>query len=239
MFTIEIAGLRIGINNKYSWVERSCKEYIVQAEPQFSVCVSQQEIDREMEISSHLYSRAYCESVCIYREICKQLPQYNAFLLHAAVVEYNGEAYAFVAPSGTGKSTHAALWCKYFEGNARIINGDKPIVRFLEDGRAWIYGTPWCGKEGYNINTSAPLKAICFIQRGTNNYIEPFSGSEMVGRLMKQILMPQDVENIIRTTNLLDRCVGSVPCYLLTCNMDVSAAKVAYEGMQIKRGNFS
>ena len=163
MFTIEIAGLTIGIEHKYSWVKKQCKDYIVQSQPNFTVSVSQDDIEKESIASSGAFSPAYCESVCIYRAICMKLPEYDAFLLHSAVVEVDGNAYAFVAPSGTGKSTHVALWCDYFGNRARVINGDKPIVRLSNDGRVYVYGTPWCGKEGYNINTYAPLKAICFI----------------------------------------------------------------------------
>lgn len=233
MFTVEVAKLRIGIDNKYQWVQKQCADYIVDdSQVDFTVSVTEDEIARESSVSTRPFSDAYCESVCIYRKICHMLPQYNAFLLHAAVVECDGESYAFVAPSGTGKSTHASLWCKCFGDRARIINGDKPIIRFFDDGKVWVYGTPWCGKEGYNINTSSPLKSVCFINRGEDNYITSFAGSEMVSRLITQVLIPEDVANIIRLTALLDRLVKAVPCYMLTCNMDLSAAIVAYEGMQ-------
>ena len=35
-----------------------------------------------------------------------------------------------------------------------------------------------------------------------------------------------------RTMELIDRLMESVPIYRLSCNMEQSAAKVAYEGMQ-------
>ena len=103
------------------------------------------------------------------------MPDFDAFLLHAAVIEVDGLAYAFAAPSGTGKTTHIALWKKFFGDRANIINGDKPIIRF-ENGTPYIYGTPWCGKEGYNINTKAPLAALCFIERSPENTIHLFEG---------------------------------------------------------------
>ena len=43
-------------------------------------------------------SRGYCESLCLYRQICRRLPFYDAFLMHASVVAVDGEAYAFAAP---------------------------------------------------------------------------------------------------------------------------------------------
>ncbi|MBQ9080254.1 MAG: hypothetical protein IJY27_04195 [Clostridia bacterium] len=231
MFTIKIAELKIGIDNKYAAIERQCRDYVIDCDtPDFCVMATDEDIEAESAISPYSKNPAYSESVCIYRHICKRLPEYEAFLLHAAVVECDGAAYAFTARSGTGKSTHVRLWLEKFGDRTRIINGDKPIIRFV-NGEARIYGTPWCGKEGYNINTSAPLRALCFIERGETNVIRPFTGKDMIGRLMGQVLIPHDIAGVLRLTALLDRCVRQIPCYLLACNMDISAAQVAYDGM--------
>lgn len=37
----------------------------------------------------------YCESICIYRQISSHLIQYDAFLMHGACIEYDGNVYAF------------------------------------------------------------------------------------------------------------------------------------------------
>lgn len=234
MFTIKIAGLNISIDNKYPGVERLCRDYIVdvpQSECDMSVAVSEDDVSREVTTASEPVSRSYAESLCIYRAICSRLPEFEAFLLHAAVVEVDGVAYAFTAKSGTGKTTHITLWKKLLGDRVKIINGDKPIIRF-HDGTPYAYGTPWCGKEGYNVNTRAPLSALCFVERAEENRIAPFGGQQMLGRLMGQILIPRSADEIIRLTSLLDRLVRTVPCYLLGCNMDIEAARVAYDGMR-------
>ena len=135
-----------------------------------------------------------------------------------------------MAKSGTGKSTHTSLWLEHFGERARIINGDKPLLRFI-DGKLFVYGTPWCGKEGLNINTSSQLKALCFLERGTDNSIRRLSDSEIVARLFHQLIMPQDMQAADCLLQLLDRTVKEIPVWLLRCNISQEAVITAYEAM--------
>lgn len=230
MFNIELAGVVITVHNRYPAVEKLCGEYITQgtASPVFTVEVSDEQIDREQSAGG--FSKGYCESVCIYREIVKKIPKYGAFFLHASVVEVDGVSYAFMAKSGTGKSTHTSLWLKAFGERARIINGDKPLLRFV-DGQLYVYGTPWCGKEGYQINTSSPLKALCFLQRGEKNSIRRLNDNEIVNRLFHQVIMPESASDMEDFLKLLDRTVKEVPMWLLTCTISDEAVVTAYEAM--------
>ena len=91
--------------------------------------------------------------------------------MHGAVVAWKNQGYLFTAPSGTGKSTHLALWKKYLGDQAEVINGDKPILKVTED-EVWVYGTPWAGKEQWQVNKKVALKGICFLERGEKNSIQ-------------------------------------------------------------------
>ncbi len=57
----------------------------------------------------------------------------------------------------------------------RTIDGDNPIVRII-DGKAYVYGTPCCGKEGWSINTRAELGGIGFIIKDKVNVAEKVLG---------------------------------------------------------------
>jgi hypothetical protein len=230
VFTIKIAGVNVAIDNRYEGVRRLCRDYLTDETSDFTVSVGESEIEDEVAASVTPVTSAYAESICIYRKICRKMPDNDAFLLHSAVVGYEGRAYAFSAPSGTGKSTHARIWTERFTG-ARIINGDKPIIRFT-DGKAYIYGTPWCGKEGQNVNISLPLAAICFIERGEQNVIRPAECHEVTARLLSQILIPREPGEIAKLMPLIDGCVRAVPCFILKCNISKEAAEVAYEAMK-------
>lgn len=238
MFYIRIADLCVQIVNQYEYVRLICEDYIVDppaTAPDLSVSVSQEQIDAELADSAPGTRVDYVEGVCMYRNICKQLPTaFSAYLLHCAVIEYEGRGYAFAAKSGTGKSTHIALWQKRFGDAVQIVNGDKPILRFVGD-ELYAYGTPWCGKEGYQTNTSVPLKALCFLERAEKNSIRPLSAGDAVMRIFHQILTPRDVQEVDALFPLLDQTLQRVPCYLLGCNISEEAAEVAYLGMNQKK----
>ena len=234
MFYIRIADITVAIDNKYEYVRMLCRDYIIPPVefPDTTVSVSDEELKAEIEISEFDASPAYAEGVCVYRHICKPLPEkFGAYLMHCAVIEYEGEGYAFAAASGTGKSTHIALWQKRFGEDVHIVNGDKPIMRFSGE-RLYAYGTPWCGKEGFNSNTSVPIKAICFIERAKENSIRRISPSDALMRIFHQILTPDTVENLDSFLPLLDRTLTEIPCYVLGCNISEEAAEVAYNGMK-------
>lgn len=232
MIKIKLADLIVDIDNRYAFLERQCRDYMIEeGDADISVRVTDGEIEKEREASEYDFSEGYLESICAYRTICNQLPYHDAFLLHASVVECDGMSYAFSAPSGTGKSTHTRLWLETFGERARIINGDKPILRFVND-KLTVFGTPWCGKEGYNINTSSPFAALCFINRAKENSIVRADEGEAVAKLFNQILLPSEEGAVDRLFALLDRMVVDYPIYELYCNISPEAAEIAFNGMK-------
>ncbi len=234
MLFIRMAGLTIAIEHRFSYIERLCKDYVIEAtdSPDLFIRVSEEEIKAEIAMAEINATEEYAEAICVYRAICKQLPlKYQSFLMHCAVIEYEGRGYAFAAKSGTGKSTHIALWQKQFGSDVHIVNGDKPILKFQDDV-LFAYGTPWCGKEGLQSNTSVPLTAICFLERSKENTIRRIPADEAVMRVFHQVLTPEDVETVDALFPLIDRMLRQIPCYVLGCNMSTEAAEVAYNGMK-------
>ena len=233
MFKIKMADFVIEIDNKYDFIEKQCRDYITREQNiDFHISCSEKDIEEEKSKNKECnFQNGYIESVCIYRNLCLILPKYDAFVMHAAVIETGGMAYAFTAKSGTGKSTHIMLWKKYLgEENVTIVNGDKPILRLI-NGELFAYGTPWCGKEGWNTNTKAKLNGICFIERDEINHIEQISRYDAATRIIKQILIPTDEECAIKTFELVDKMINMTNAWILSCNISLEAAKIAYETM--------
>lgn len=231
MFTIKIANLNVKIIHKYSFVKNLCKDYLIDTNNYtFEVSATQKQIDKEMKDSKYIYPEGYCESICIYRNLCEKMLDYNRFLFHASVVEVDGKSYAFAAQSGTGKSTHTNLWLDYFKDKARIINGDKPILEIKENSII-AYGTPWCGKEGININTSSPLNSICFLERGTINELSKIDEINLTDKIIHQVIFPTNIERTNKLFDMLNILIETIPCYLLKCNISKEAVEVAYNGM--------
>ena len=241
MFCVELAGLRIRFDHKYDLIREQCADYIVAdvQNPDLVVGLLEERIFQIKWYTMRGGERRYLTQEEIEYERCPitnlypQLPAFDAFWLHAAAVEMDGAAYAFTARSGRGKSTHAKNWLTYYPDRARIINGDEPIIRRV-NGIYRAYGTPFCGKEMYNINTSAPLQGLCYLQRGETNAIERMEPTEAFAYLMTDYQNYGTIqeENRLQYMDLLTDFVEKVPVYILTCNQDPEAARVAFEGMR-------
>ena len=233
MSIYRIADLNIKINNKYEYTSKLCKNYLAENQdivPDFEVSPSKEDYENDKEFLQG-YSDGYLEGISIYRQIARKIPQYDAIVMHACIVGMDGRGYGFSAPSGTGKSTHARLWLSAFDGKAQIVNGDKPIIRFI-DGKLYAYGTPWCGKEGYNINTKVPLECVCFLSRAKNNEIKAIDSKTALSKIFTQLLMPETSEQTDGFFRMLDIIFDNVKFFSLGCNMEQEAAHVAYEGMK-------
>jgi len=230
---IRIADLGIRIFYRYEYMKSQCQEWldISGAAANIEVEASEDEIEKEYRaFPKGTVTRELCESVCIYREIAKRLIRYSAFVMHGAVVELDGKAYVFAAKSGVGKTTHTKLWLECFPGRASYINGDKPILRYRE-GQWYAYGTPWMGKENFGAPKSAPVRAICFLERGKGNEIHKIQDREVVNRLFHQLYLPNAKESMLRFMDLVDEMVRAIPFYVLQCTISEEAVKTAYEGM--------
>lgn len=218
------------INNKYPYLESFCSDYIIdKTEPNYVIEVSESEILAECENEASNFSLPYLEILAVHRKITEALASEDCILMHAATIEYKGKAYAFSAKSGTGKTTHITLWEKLFGEEVKIINGDKPFVRrrVVGDKTEFIaYGTPWCGKEGKNTNTSATLAGFCLLERSEENFARE-CGEEAIPQLLGLIHQKKDPEYIGFMLSFVDSFVRNVPIYRLGVNMNDDAAIMA------------
>ncbi len=224
-----LADLKVRIEHTYDYMPQFCKDYIAQFDNADIVAkASEKAILKEKELVPKAPISA-CESLCIYRAIAEKLPQFDRFVFHGAAIEYDGNAYLFTAPSGTGKTTHINLWKKYLGDKVDIINGDKPIVYMGDD--AVVYGTPWAGKEGYQRNASAPIAAICIIKQGKTNKIGRLEKTAAVNHLMRQVYMPQNATALSNTLALIGKMIETVPVYMLECDISQEAFETSFNQM--------
>ncbi|MBQ8741472.1 MAG: hypothetical protein IJY79_08005 [Clostridia bacterium] len=226
---ILLADLKINIEHSYDFMPEFCKKYISSFDtPDITAKTDEKSVLKEKEMVPSAPIEI-CESLCIYRSIGEQLPRFDRFVFHGAAIEYDGKAYLFTAPSGTGKTTHINLWKHYLDGKVDIINGDKPIIRVGE--ASTVYGTPWAGKEGYQRNASAPLKAICILKQGKTNNITRLDKKDAVNHLMRQVYLPHDPVSLSKTLALLGLMIENIPVYILQCDISEDAFKVSYNAL--------
>ncbi len=236
MFTVKMANLRIGIENRFPDAENLCLAYRTEpGDEAFFVRADETALEAERQASAEPHSCGYLETICLYRNIGTHLPLWNGFLFHAAVIELEGAAYAFAAPSGTGKSTHIALWHEVYGDAVRPVNGDKPIFRFW-DGELYACGTPWAGKENWQRPVCVPLRGLCFLKRGGQNRIRCLTAQEALPMALPQMLLPRDAEITDRTLSLLDRLLRRVPLWELICTPTAEASVLAKNTMTTAKG---
>lgn len=228
-FTVRLANYYIKLESDSSKLQEFFHDYIVlDKEADFSISWSENDFDIEEQGTGSNFSHDYLETLVVLRKISEIFPQKDCLLFHGASISYRGQAYLFAAPSGTGKSTHIRLWKKYLGSEVGIVNGDKPFISF-KTTPPLVHGTPWAGKERWQKNCQVPLRAICFIKRGTINKIRKTSIIEALPLLMKQIYIPQDETSAAQTLALIDLLIKKVPLYLLECDMSEDAVRCSFE----------
>lgn len=233
MFAIELklADLKVGITSHFEWIKKFCKDYIQPSgQLNFSVSIEEAEVKNELEKAEETVSAEYAECLCLYRKIAEQLPLYNRCVVHGAALSYRDKAFLFIAPSGTGKTTHIRLWKQYFGKEVNIINGDKPILH-ITDNKVVVYGTPWAGKEGWNTNINMPLKAVCILKRAKENRIEKINPYEHIPEILQQIYMPKNIDASKRTLDLFGKLLDGLSFYILYCDISEQAVKTAFESL--------
>ncbi len=153
----------------------------------------------------------------LLQRIADEYIDFDTLLMHGAAIAYENQAYIFTAPSGTGKTTHIAKWLDNCS-DAFVINGDKPFIKFSDNGRPLVYGSPWAGKENEFANTMVSLKAIIFLERNEDNSIYKISFAEAFPVLLKQIYRPANEEKMRKTLKLIQKLNTGVSFWHFNCN---------------------
>lgn len=152
---------------------------------------------------------------------------HDTLLVHASLVRQNGYGYAFIAKSGTGKSTQVSLWLRYIKG-CDLMNDDNPIIR-ITDGKPYIYGGPWSGKTPCYRNVKAPLGAITRIDRAKQNSIEKLPPVQAFASFLPSCsAMKWDIDIYNHICNTITKVVETTAIYTLHCLPDKEAALLCH-----------
>lgn len=228
MFKARIADFNILFEEYYNLLYLRIGDFESEFDtPDIVVKTTLEEIEEETRVSEIKRKPYRMEEQRAFRNLADMLPLKDSCVLHSCFIKVGERGIAFSARSGTGKTTHMNLWSKILGDKMKVVNGDKPIVRFIGDA-PYGYGTPWMGKEGIGSKDSAKLTDICMIERSANNETVPISKDEGMLLLMQQIHMPTDVVALSATMKLIDRIASSCRFWKIRCNMDIDAAYTAY-----------
>lgn len=154
---------------------------------------------------------------------------HHTMLIHASTIMHHGFGYPFIAQSGTGKSTHSSLWLKHIE-DCELMNDDNPIVRIMDDGLPYIFGSPWSGKTPCYRPVSARLGAVTRIERAPQNSIEQLGPVQAFASLLPACSsMKWDSVIYNHLCDAVSRIIETTPVYTLYCLPDQEAALLCHK----------
>jgi len=158
-----------------------------------------------------------------------QLISFSGIMIHASAVVLDGIAYLFSGPSGMGKSTHTRKYLDSFPGSY-IINDDKPALRYV--GGEWrVYGTPWAGKNGINVNVSVPIAGICFLHRG-DRILRRLGLMDILPQLLDKTTYRNSQEEIVELIHLLEKMIEQVPFFDFYNHAEVGDEFITFQTMR-------
>ena len=227
-----ICGLAVECDFRFPTMTARAEKYLSGGAPEIRVPFQPEKIEWLKQQEPSL-DDDNCEIICTTESFYMQLLCFEGFMLHSSAVVMDGGAYLFSAPSGTGKSTHTALWLELFGERAAILNDDKPAILLREDG-IFACGTPWSGKSDLNLNLCVPLRGICVLERSPENFIEPLPAEKAVYALLNQTLRPEEPAAMSALLGHIDRVTENIPMWRMGCNISTEAAGLAYEVMSGK-----
>ena len=235
-FTVKLAGRAIEVTALYEATRQACGDFLCGGPGELSVAITEADLAFEKEKSAREarieglpepdFGPETLELTALLRAVTEKLFAYDTLLFHGSAICVDGEVYLFTAKSGTGKSTHTRLWRQLLGSRAVTVNDDKPFLR-LGAEEVTVCGNPWNGKHGLGCNMQAPLRAICILERGTENRICRIPAKEALRLLLQQSSRPRSPALLPKYMELIDALSGAVAFYRLQCNMEPSAAKVA------------
>lgn len=156
---------------------------------------------------------------------------HNTLLIHASCIKYNNKAYAFIAKSGTGKSTHSSLWLNHIPGT-ELINDDNPIIKVVDNREAFLYGSPWSGKTTCYRNTKVKLGALVNIQRDKENSITKLNALAAFSKLLpacSTMKWDKIIYNNICAT--IGRLIETTSVFTLNCLPNKEAAELCQKNI--------
>lgn len=150
--------------------------------------------------------------------------QHGIIVVHSASLLYRDRAWLFSGSSGTGKSTHTALWERCFQ--TPLLNGDLNAIG-IEDGSPVVYGLPWCGTSGIATPRNYPLGGIVFLRQAQKNQVQVPSADAGILLLLQRLISPSWTQALCeKNLRLAQQIADHTRLFTLACTKEKEAASV-------------
>jgi hypothetical protein len=151
--------------------------------------------------------------------------EHDGLLLHAAGVVWAGQGYAFIGPSGAGKTTVARL----AQGHADVLTDENVVVRVASQvtdtsesaDHFELLSTPFWGTSTpaglvRRINRSAPLRAIFTLAHTPEFRLERLApAAAVLALLATEKVATERPESAAAWLAVAERLITAVPVYRL------------------------
>ena len=157
--------------------------------------------------------------------------------MHAAVVVKNEAkseelGYLFLGHSGTGKSTHARQWLQAFP-DAWLLNDDNPILRVMDNGDVYVFGSPWSGKTPCYIDAHARVGGIIKLSQAPFNELQPLTLPQAYAYILSSASgLKIDRQMADQLYDSIKHIITHVKCYHLNCLPNIDAAETCWNGVK-------
>lgn len=170
---------------------------------------------------------AIAENMILANRFNHMLLQYDGSYIHSSALMYDSKVYLFSGESGVGKSTHTKRWCRLFPDKTKILNDDKPSFRFI-DGKCIVYGTPFAGGTGVQINEKGELAAIVFLEQSKENRLVRLTNVQAIVELTSQTPNKINAKCAEKMLSLHSELLEKYPFYKLYCADNDESVSVAF-----------
>lgn len=152
---------------------------------------------------------------------------FQTLAIHSSCIVYQNQAVLFLGESGTGKSTHTRLWREHIDG-AVLLNDDSPMVR-VEEGKVWVYGSPWSGKTPCYKAERYELKGCVRLSQAPYNRMRKLGVLEAYGAIHPSCAPEFAYDEALydEVSRTLGEILSVVPVYHLECLPDGDAARLS------------
>lgn len=137
-------------------------------------------------------------------------------LAHSCGLGDADKGYLFAGPTQAGKSTISRIWARY--ADVKVLNDDRIIIR-REEGRFYLYSTPWHGDFFDYLKETVEkieLRKIFFISHSKINKARPIGAKECFKLFFPNAFVPfWDRDGLKFTPEFIYEAIGNIPCYKL------------------------
>lgn len=228
LYCISLAGIPIEIRSRYEL--NIFGDFLTKETPILSIPLIN---EHRMGIPGQCYSETEIRNIELFElasAVSNKLLSFNRVIFHGVAFLWHEKAWILTAPSGTGKTTQYALWKKLYGEEIELINGDKPILSVNDDGRIYVYSSPWCGKERMHQLLKAPLGGMILLKRAMQNNISCLEKGEAVIPIYKQFLYcPDEDSTALKVCELEEKLLDSCRVWLLENRGNEASAEMTHD----------